>query len=67
MGSLKPTDLVPIGARKGTFDMTEQFAFQQTFGQSRAIYRHKRSLGPRSAVVQCSGDDLLTGTAFTGN
>jgi hypothetical protein len=46
-------------ARKGSFSMSEQLAFQQFFGQGAAMYRHQRIVSPGTASVDSFGDQFF--------
>ena len=54
-------------AGERAFFVAEQFAFQQRFGNGRAIHFHQRAGGARTPGVKNVGDDFLAGAAFTGD
>ncbi|HEX3474840.1 MAG TPA: hypothetical protein VHT91_07345 [Kofleriaceae bacterium] len=54
-----------IGER--ALDVPEQLALQQRLGEGRAIDRDKRPGGAATALVNGAGDQLLAGTALTGD
>ena len=57
--------MIFVGAGKGALAVAEQFAFDEVGGDGAAVYRHKRLLGARAAVMQSAGDEFLTGAGFT--
>jgi hypothetical protein len=46
--------------------VAEQFAFDQSFRQSRAIERHERAFAPRAVVMNGLGDEFFSGPALAG-
>ena len=61
---LKAPFFVPDRPREGAFDVAEQLAFEQAFGQGRAVDRNKHRLRPVAEVVDGLGHQLLADTAF---
>ena len=54
-------------AGKSAFDIAEQLAFQQVFGQGGAVERHKGRRVPGRVIVDTLGKQLLSGTRFPGD
>ena len=52
------------GPRKSAFDMAEQFAFQQAFGDRSTIDRHKGRGTTRAVEMDRAGHQFLAGAAF---
>ncbi|MNG15723.1 hypothetical protein D3C76_908050 [compost metagenome] len=52
---------------EGAFLVAEQLTFQQRFGKGRAIDRHERAALAVADIVHALGQQLLAGTAFTGD
>src|SRR5262249_53940702 len=67
VGCFKFADLAFGGSRKRPLLMAEQFAFQEALGERRAIKANKRPVPPRTAEVDSSRDQFLTGTALATN
>lgn len=44
--------------------MAEQFAFDESFGQSRAVHLNERSSCPQASRVDGIGREFLAGSAF---
>ena len=47
--------------------MAEQFAFEQHFGDGRAIHGDERFIGARAVLIQGAGDQLLAGAGLAPN
>src|SRR5437867_470466 len=47
--------------------MTKQFRLQQLRGNVRAVDGNERAAGARTGFVNCLGDQLFAGAAFSGN
>ncbi len=54
------------GAGKRALAMAEHFAFQQAFGDRRAVDRHKRLVCTVAMLVNGAGDHFFAGAAFAG-
>ena len=52
---------------EGSLDMAEKFAFEKGLGDGAGIDRHQRLSAPETPGVDFSGQDILSGTVFTGN
>ncbi len=63
----KPADAHCAGAGERTFFVAEQFAFQQRFGNRRAIHLDHRPVRPRAPRVEDIGDHFLARAAFAGD
>jgi hypothetical protein len=46
--------------------MTEQFAFEQFFGQGGTVYDHEWVISPPAPFVNPFGKNVFAGTTFTG-
>src|SRR5260370_39875877 len=56
--------VVAVGAGKGAFDMAEQLALKELFGQRPAVHGDERPRRSRGARVDEARDALLAGTAL---
>ena len=59
--------LVSHCAGKGSLDVSEKFAFEQTVGQGAAVDRHEKSVGPPAGFVKGVRDELFSGAALALN
>ena len=57
--------LVRRGAREGAFFISEQLALEEIFRQRSAIQRDERTVGPGALVMDRTGDEFLSGSAFS--
>ena len=64
---LEASGLLPVGPGEGAALVTEQLGFEQRVGQRRAVDRHERAVGARTAVVDGTGDQLLPRPALPGD
>ena len=64
---LKTPFLVPDRSGEGTFDVAEKLAFEQTFGQGRAVDRNEQGTLAVTLVVNGLGHELLADAAFALN
>ena len=56
-----------VGAREGTAHVTEQFGFQQGFGERAAIDGDERHFRTRAIFVNGARNQFLSGAAFSGD
>jgi len=64
LGKLEKPRLVRESTSETSFDMPEQLAFEQSFGNRATIDRKKRTGGPTRTEVQCPRYQLLAGAAL---
>ena len=64
---LKSTGMAGHRSRKRPLFVPEQFTFQKTFREGRAIHRHKRPLRTRPVRMQCPGNQLFSCPAFAAD
>ena len=67
MGITQAANSGTNGTGKCAFFVAEQFAFDQIRRYRSAINRHKRLIGAFGKIMNCAGDQLLTGTRLAGN
>ena len=67
IGRLELADLAVRGPGKGPSLVAEQFAFQQRFGQCRAVQTDKRTLLARTGEVHGPRDQFLAHAAFAAD
>ena len=61
---LELADVTLIRAGEGSFFVTEEFAFEQRFGQRRTVDGKKRFLAALAVVIDGSRDQFFAGAAF---
>src|SRR5271168_5313523 len=64
VGDFEEATLVLVGSGEGAFDIAEEFAFEQGFGEGPAVDRDKGFAGPRRAGMDGAGDELFAGPAL---
>ena len=64
---LKTPFLVPDRSREGAFDVAEKLAFEQVFGQGRAIDRNEQRTTAVTLIVNGLGHELLADAVFALN
>src|SRR6476646_5281445 len=65
--TLRKFEPAPLGcdrARKCSLFMAEKLALEQCFAQSRAVYRDKWPVAPRTLYVQSPRNQLFAGSAL---
>ena len=67
IGNFEQSFLGGNRTREGAARMTEKFRLQQLGRNVRAVYGNERAVGPRTGFVNCFGDQLFAGPAFSGN
>src|SRR5579885_612205 len=67
VGLLEAADASAFGAGKGAPLVTEQFAFQQRFGNGGAVDGDERSGGPVAVLVNGAGNKLLAGAGLAAD
>jgi len=67
VGRFEETLALFHGAGEGAFLRAEEFALQQRFGDGAAVHAHEGLFLAIAQVVQCMGEDFLTGTRFAGD
>jgi len=60
--NLNPSHPILVSTGESAFNMAEEFAFEQLIWDRGAVYLDERPLLSWTALVDCSGDQLLAGT-----
>ena len=61
IGGFERPDLVGVGAGERALAVSEQLAFQEVLGETRAVHDDERVVFARAIVVDGAGDELLAG------
>jgi len=64
---LESSDPVAMRAREGTFDVTEEFTFEEFLRNRGAIDFDQRPFGPVTARMDCPRDEFLADAGFAEN
>ena len=67
VGHLEEAGAVFVGTRERPFSMAEELALHQVLGKGPAVDRHQRPRGPRTAVVDGTGHQLLAGPGLAAD
>src|SRR5579862_531897 len=67
IGQFKLAQLLRVGVGERTAFVPEQFAFQEIFGNRRAVERDEGPLGARAVVVNRLGNQLFARAALAGD
>ena len=67
MSKLKTPFYKTVSASKSSLFMSEKFAFQKSFAQSRTVNFYALMLFPRRKIMYCICDNFFSYTAFTCN
>jgi hypothetical protein len=67
IGQFEAPDFLADGTGKCAFFVAEQFAFQQTRGNSRAVQGHKKLLVAAAGAVNGASDQSLSRTGLAQN
>ena len=64
---LEFADAAAVGTGEGAFFVTEEFGFQEVFGDGGAVEGHEGCLGAGAVLVDSAGDEFLAGAGFSSD
>src|SRR5208283_2318656 len=65
ISELKAASLLHEGARESSLFVAEEFAFHQTRRNRGTVQTNKSALPPRAEIMNCPGNQFLSGTGLT--